>query len=179
MQDRIGNRKERKAKTCAFAASMLAFSLPALAQPTATPDAPAAAYPAPPGRAAGTVRLEAIQSFFPDTPRRFACRMRLVAVNEGRSRVEFAPVVVTAGEDGETADTWLVPFGPLEPGKAAERMFSCRRMVSVRLAAENRHGWPERCAVDGEAAAPCPVGVELRAVFGEPYAAAAGVRPRR
>lgn len=109
------------------------------------------------------LKISVTQVMYPGVPDRAACRFVVRAVNSGSVTVSAYALMHTL--DGEKAElnTWMVPTGPLAPGQASEKLYSCKTAQYLVLDKQTLGGWPGRCLVNGEERSPCPLTLALEA----------------
>lgn len=109
------------------------------------------------------LKITVTQVMYPGVPDRAACRFVVRAVNSGSATVSAYTLMRTL--DGEKAElnTWMVPTGPLAPGEASEKLYSCKTAQYLVLDKQTLGGWPGRCLVNGEERSPCPLTLALEA----------------
>lgn len=109
------------------------------------------------------LKITVTQVMYPGVPDRAACRFVVRAVNSGSATVSAYTLMRTL--DGEKAElnTWMVPTGPLAPGQASEKLYSCKTAQYLVLDKQTLGGWPGRCLVNGEERSPCPLSLALEA----------------
>lgn len=109
------------------------------------------------------LKITVTQVMYPGVPDRAACRFVVRAVNSGSATVSTYALMRTL--DGEKAElnTWMVPTGPLAPGQASEKLYSCKTAQYLVLDKQTLGGWPGRCLVNGEERSPCPLTLALEA----------------
>lgn len=111
----------------------------------------------------GGLKITVTQVMYPGVPDRAACRFVVRAVNSGSATVSTYALMRTL--DGEKAElnNWMVPTGPLAPGQASEKLYSCKTAQYLVLDKGTLGGWPGRCMVNGEERSPCPLTLALEA----------------
>lgn len=109
------------------------------------------------------LKISVTQVMYPGVPDRAACRFVVRAVNSGSATVSAYTLMHTL--DGEKAElnTWMIPTGPLAPGQASEKLYSCKTAQYLVLDKQTLGGWPGRCMVNGEERSPCPLTLALEA----------------
>ncbi|HLO77576.1 MAG TPA: hypothetical protein VK196_14055 [Magnetospirillum sp.] len=109
------------------------------------------------------LKITATQVMYPGVPDRAACRFVVRSVNRGTATIStYALLQILDGEKAEL-NTWMVPTGPLAPGQASERLYSCKTAQYLVLDQQSLSGWPGRCMVNGEERSPCPLTLTLEA----------------
>jgi hypothetical protein len=108
------------------------------------------------------VRMAILRAVVPGTSEKVGCRMQIISTNDTTHRVNVRILLRTYDARGELVDTWLVPTGELQPGEEFMKVNSCRGGRKMKIARDNKYGWPVTCDVDGEPAAPCPVSLKIR-----------------
>lgn len=109
------------------------------------------------------LKITVTQVMYPGVPDRAACRFVVRAVNNGSATVSAYALMRTLDGEKTELNTWMVPTGPLAPGEASEKLYSCKTAQYLVLDKQTLGGWPGRCLVNGEERSPCPLTLALEA----------------
>lgn len=111
----------------------------------------------------GGLKITVSQVMYPGVPERAACRFVVRAVNSGDATVSTYALMRTLDAEKAELNSWMVPTGPLAPGQASEKLYSCKSAQYLVLDQRTLGGWPGRCMVNGEERSPCPLTLALEA----------------
>lgn len=111
----------------------------------------------------GGLKISVTQVMYPGVPDRAACRFVVRAINNGPATVSTYALMRTLDGEKTELNSWMVPTGPLAPGQASEKLYSCKNAHYLVLDQETLGGWPGRCMVNGEERSPCPLTLALEA----------------
>jgi len=112
--------------------------------------------------ATDVMRIAVMRAVIPGASEKVGCRIQMISTNDTTHRVNLRVLLSTFDAKGDLVDTWLVPTGELEPGEEFMKVNSCHGGRKMKIARDNKYGWPVSCDVDGEAVAPCPVSLKLK-----------------
>lgn len=107
------------------------------------------------------VHLTIIEVNFPGLSERSACRLQVLAVNEGGNRIGLRTLLATFSEANGLINNWLVPTGDLDPGGQSLRTYSCKIASTLKVSKESTFGWPHVCDINGNQVSPCPVALKI------------------
>lgn len=111
----------------------------------------------------GGLKITVTQVMYPGVPDRAACRFVVRAVNSGGATVSTYALMRTLDAEKAELNSWMVPTGPLAPGQASEKLYSCKSAQYLVLDKKPLGGWPGRCTVNGQERSPCPLTLALEA----------------